>query len=78
MAKLLVADDDDSLVSMLVMNIKQVGYTVDVAYNFSSAVELLSDTSFDLLILDVDLPDGSERPYARRHLHLIDLSCRSI
>ncbi len=59
MAKLLVADDDDSLVSMLVMNIKQEGYTVDVAYNFSSAVELLSDTSFDLLILDVDLPDGS-------------------
>lgn len=59
MAKLLVADDDDSLVSMLVMNIKQEGYTVDVAYNFSSAVEILGDTSFDLLILDVDLPDGS-------------------
>ena len=60
--KILVVDDEKTLVKGIKFNLENEGYEVECAYDGSSAVERARNNRFDLLILDVMMPevDGLE------------------
>ena len=62
MAKILVVDDEKTLVKGIKFNLENEGYHVECAYDGAAAVELARNNKFDLLILDVMMPevDGLE------------------
>ena len=60
--KILVVDDEKTLVKGIKFNLENEGYRVECAYDGAAAVELARNEKFDLLILDVMMPevDGLE------------------
>ncbi len=62
MARILVVDDEKLLVKGIRFNLENEGDTVDVGYNGRQAVDLARATEYDLIILDVMMPevDGQE------------------
>lgn len=60
--KVLVVDDEQSIVTLLKYNLEQAGYMVDVAYDGNEALSKLETFNPDLIVLDVMLPekDGIE------------------
>ena len=60
--KILVVDDERTLVKGMKFNLENEGYEVECAYDGAAAVELARNEKFDLLILDVMMPevDGLE------------------
>ena len=60
--KILVVDDERTLVKGMKFNLENEGYQVECAYDGAAAVELARNEKFDLLILDVMMPemDGLE------------------
>ncbi|QUO37409.1 response regulator transcription factor [Dysosmobacter sp. Marseille-Q4140] len=62
MAKILVVDDEKLLVKGMKFNLENEGYQVECAYDGAAAVELARDGRFDLIVLDVMMPevDGLE------------------
>ena len=60
--KILVVDDERTLVKGIKFNLENEGYQVECAYDGAAAVELARNEKFDLLILDVMMPemDGLE------------------
>lgn len=60
--KVLVVDDEQSIVTLLKYNIEQAGYQVVVAYDGVQALEKVNEEKPDLVVLDVMLPemDGIE------------------
>lgn len=57
--KILIIEDDLSLMNGLSFAIKKQGYDLEAARTSSEAYALWEDGKFDLVILDVSLPDGS-------------------
>ena len=60
--KTLVVDDEKTLVKGIKFNLENEGYQVECAYDGAAAVDLARNEKFDLLILDVMMPelDGLE------------------
>ena len=60
--KILVVDDEKLLVKGIKFNLENEGYQVECAYDGAAAVELARSGSFDLIILDLMMPevDGLE------------------
>jgi len=59
MRKILVVEDDTLLNKALCYNLTITGYTVDSAESAVSAKELYQKKEYDLIILDINLPDGN-------------------
>ena len=59
MKRIFFVEDDLSLINGLKFAFKKENYDLDVARTISEADKLLSERKYDLLILDVSLPDGS-------------------
>jgi len=59
MAKILLVDDDDQLLSVLSASLKKDGYMVELCYSKSEAHEYIAASSYDLMVFDVSLPDGN-------------------
>ena len=59
MKQLLLVEDDLSLIGGLSFAVRKEGYEVDVARTTLKANALWSEGKYDLVILDVSLPDGS-------------------
>ncbi|MYL34148.1 response regulator [Pontibacillus yanchengensis] len=59
---ILIVDDEESIVTLLKYNIEQAGFTTEVAYTGKEALEKANEQTFDLIVLDVMLPemDGME------------------
>lgn len=55
--KILVVDDEKLLVKGIKFNFENEGYEVETAYDGASAVELAREENFDLIILDVMMPE---------------------
>src|SRR5207344_1171287 len=55
--KILVVEDEAKIADLLKRGIENAGYTVETADNGATALELLHGTVFDLIILDLMLPD---------------------
>lgn len=60
--KILIVDDEVSIVTLLTFNIEQAGFQTDTAYTGSEAIEKAMANDYDMIILDVMLPekDGME------------------
>ena len=60
--KILVVDDEKLLVKGIKFNLENEGYQVECAYDGAAAVELARSGNFDLIILDLMMPeiDGLE------------------
>ena len=60
--KILVVDDERTLVKGMKFNLENEGYQVECAYDGAAAVEMTREGTFDLVILDVMMPevDGLE------------------
>ncbi|RXI98521.1 DNA-binding response regulator [Anaerobacillus alkaliphilus] len=60
--RLLVVDDEESIVTLLQFNLEQAGYDVVTAMDGKTAFEKAKDGNFDLIILDLMIPelDGLE------------------
>ena len=60
--KILVVDDERLLVKGIKFNLENEGYQVECAYDGAAAVELTRNGNFDLIILDLMMPeiDGLE------------------
>ncbi|WP_413290859.1 response regulator transcription factor [Bdellovibrio sp. HCB337] len=59
MPKVLLVEDDPQISKSLKMSLSFSGYDVSVAENIAHGWESVSTTPFDILLLDVNLPDGS-------------------
>ena len=59
MSRILLLEDDLSLVNGLSFAFQKQGYELDVARTLREAGALWKDGKYDLLVLDVSLPDGS-------------------
>ncbi|PKR86206.1 response regulator transcription factor [Heyndrickxia camelliae] len=62
MAKILVVDDEPSIVTLLKFNLEQAGFTVITSLNGKEGYAIASQESLDLIVLDLMLPemDGME------------------
>lgn len=59
MKRIFLVEDDLSLINGLSFAVKKQGYLLDVAHTSSEADRLWENGKYDLVILDVSLPDGS-------------------
>jgi two-component system response regulator RegX3 len=61
-ARILVVDDEESILQFVSYNLRKEGYDVTVAADGDTALELAEATPFDLVVLDIMLPgtDGYE------------------
>lgn len=57
--KILIIEDDRALSSGIVLALKDSGFTFVQARDLRSAQSETENTAFDLIILDINLPDGS-------------------
>ena len=55
--KILVVDDEQVLVKGVKFNLENEGYTVETAYDGKTAVELARTGGFDLILLDLMMPE---------------------
>jgi len=60
--KILIVDDEESIVTLLKYNIEQAGFDTEIAYTGQEALNQANEHTFDLIVLDVMLPemDGME------------------
>lgn len=59
LSRILLLEDDSSLVDGLCYSLKKSGYEVETAGCVREAKEFLARRQYDLLLLDVTLPDGT-------------------
>lgn len=59
MCKILLLEDDVSLIDGLVYSLERNGFSLDVARTVKDAENYLLKHEYDLLLLDVTLPDGT-------------------
>lgn len=59
MAKILVIDDDIEACETMISLITRLSYSTDKAHTLSSGLTLARNTEYDLVFLDVCLPDGN-------------------
>ena len=57
--KVLVVDDEKLIVKGIRFSLEQEGMEVDCAYDGEEAIELARKTEYDMVLLDVMLPDGT-------------------
>ena len=66
MNKICCVEDDSALLTALQYTLSQEGYEVMTAMTKTQGLELIQQESFDLVLLDVTLPDGSGYEICKR------------
>ena len=64
--RLLVVEDDEALGQILVRGLTEDGYAVDLETTSAGATHAVSTSDFDLVVLDLGLPDGDGVTLCRR------------
>lgn len=64
--RILVVEDEVELADAIAVGLRREGYAVDVAHDGRGAVDRLSVSSYDLVTLDLNLPDADGLDLARR------------
>jgi two-component system response regulator RegX3 len=59
MTRILLVEDDKSIIDNLSAFLRKEGFDVDVATGQKAALDKLNNSSFDLLLLDISLKDGN-------------------
>ncbi|RDC65890.1 response regulator transcription factor [Adhaeribacter pallidiroseus] len=57
--KILIVEDNRELAETLVHYLKQEGYLCETAYNYQTAEEKIHIYEYDVIVLDITLPDGN-------------------
>lgn len=57
MSTILIVEDEERIARFIAKGLKAAGYTSTTASNGGQAVDLAVHTPFDLIILDIGLPD---------------------
>lgn len=66
MMRVLVVEDDSELAEIVALGLRHAAYAVDVTPTAAGAESCLQETSFDLMCLDLGLPDGDGLDLVRR------------
>lgn len=66
MSRILLLEDDLSLIGGLSYAFRKQGYELEIARTLREAENLWTEENFDLLVLDVSLPDGSGFDFCRK------------
>lgn len=80
--RILVVEDDEGIAGGLAATLRGAGYAVDICATLSSAWTALHVESFDMVLLDLGLPDGDGIDWLRRlrqeglHLPVLILTAR--
>ena len=56
--RVLVVEDDEGIAAGLALSLRQHGHALDQAGSVAAAWSMLQAEPFDLLLLDLGLPDG--------------------
>ncbi len=56
--RILVVEDEQDLATAIADSLRRDGYAIDIAGNATSAVTMASVNAYDLVCLDLNLPDG--------------------
>ncbi len=59
MTEILAIEDDWTVRTVLEHTLRSAGYDIDLVPGISDARELLAEGHYDLVLLDLNLPDGS-------------------
>jgi len=59
MAKILIIDDDEMFSELLTGVVRREGYDTQCAYTLAEGLKRVQNGSFDVVFLDVNLPDGN-------------------
>jgi len=59
MAKVLVVDDENTIGALMSRVIERMGHTVEYAETLKTAMQAVQEDDFDIIFLDVQLPDGN-------------------
>lgn len=57
--RLLIVEDDQSLIYLCATILLKAGYEVDLAHNMAEAEHWLAEADYDLVVVDLNLPDGN-------------------
>lgn len=66
MSKIMLLEDDFSLINGLSFVFKKQGYELEIARTIVEANQIWVDGKYDLLVLDVSLPDGSGFEFCKK------------
>ena len=66
MKRILIVEDDKTIVMGLTYSLKQEGYDVEACYSASDTLATLNNQKFDLILLDLSLPDGNGYDICRK------------
>lgn len=64
--RILVVEDESDLADALAAGLQREGYAVDVAYDGAAALDKVAFTPYDLICLDLNLPEVDGREVCRR------------
>ncbi|MEO0648689.1 MAG: response regulator, partial [Cyanobacteria bacterium J06650_10] len=64
--RILLVDDDENLMDLLAERLIQQRYAVDIAVDGSSAQTYIDLFEYDVVVLDLMLPDGDGIDFAQR------------
>jgi len=64
--RVLVVEDERDLADAIARGLRRDGYAVDIAHRAAEAVTSMSRTAYDIICLDLNLPDGDGRDVCRR------------
>ena len=70
---ILIVDDDSDLTYIIAEMLEEHGYDVECTGSADDAFSILSGRSFDLILLDINLPDSSGFEIERKELVLNDI-----
>lgn len=66
MKRILVVDDEPSILTLLEYNLDQAGYSVETATDGKQAYKMIKDNPYDFIILDIMLPKMDGMDVCRR------------
>jgi two-component system response regulator TctD len=68
----LLIEDNAELAEAVLARLSLDGHVVDHAANLEDAAHFVAATAYDLILLDIMLPDGDGRTFLSRHRHRAD------
>lgn len=57
MIHILIAEDEKPISNLIKLSLKNAGYLCDCAFNGSQAADMIEESCYDLILLDIMLPD---------------------
>ncbi len=65
--KFLLVEDSKDLANAIASRMRQDGHVIDHAENLADAAAFIATGEYDLILLDIMLPDGDGRSFLRQH-----------